>query len=645
MQTLNVLQPIRLGNLELRNRLIVPPMVTYLSAPDGTVTNELIAYAKARAAGGFGLYILEATYVDPAGRGFSRGVGIDEDDKIPGLRQLANAVHAHGGKISVQLHHAGRETSSVLTGQTIVAPSDCPVAYSEEAVHELSVDEIKAIVKRFADGARRAVAAGFDAVMLHGAHGYLLSQFLSLYTNKRTDEYGGSLENRLRLSIEIIHAVRNVVGEGFPVTYRMTVDEGLPGGLTLQESARAAARLSRSGVDALHIVAGNYATPQLIIPPACVGDMVNKARAQVIRDAVGPGFPLTVAGRITNVFQAEELVQDGLATFVAMGRASLADPELPARCTRGAYNTVRTCLGCNDGCIGRTSKELSIGCAINPLTGREAEFEALAHTASPKKVLVIGAGPAGMEAARIAAERGHAVILCEQAAQVGGQFRLAAIPPYKNDIFSYLHHMEFRLRQSGVDLRLSCPVNTALLEQERPDYVFLTTGGNPIQIPFSGLNTLHNTTAQRVLAEGLDELGQRVAVIGGGMVGCETAEFIASTGRSVHIIEMQSQVIGELFVTVRENLLKRLAGYEVSIHTDSKVMRIEDQQVIVAGKDGKEHPVGPVDSVVMALGVRPEASLEQALKERSIPFVKLGDCEKQGNCRRATQSALAAYAM
>lgn len=645
MTFLKALQPALFGGLQLRNRLIVPPMVTYLGGRDGKMTDELIEYARTRARGGFGLFTLEATYVDRSGCGFRSGVGIDEDNKIPGLQKLTQAIHAEGGKISIQLHHAGRETSAAITGTTLMAPSECPVNYSSEAVREMTKDDIAFIIRRFAEAAERAVRAGFDAIMLHGAHGYLLSQFLSPYTNKRRDDYGGSLENRLRLPLEIIQAVRSAAGPNFPISYRMSVEEHSPGGLSLQEACRAAALLSRSGINDIHVVAGNYDTNELVIAPACYGNMVNRARLRAIRQAVGADFPLTVAGRITGIFEAESLIQEGLADFIAMGRASIADPELPLRCAKGEWNSVRVCLGCNDACIGRTSKELGVGCAINPYAGREFEFAALQKANTVKKILVIGAGPAGMEAAWAAARLGHSVVLAEKENHVGGQFWLAAFPPLKDGIFPYLGSMVSRLAQEGVSLRLNTAADEALIREIAPAHIILATGGSPITIPFAGLDTVFTTTAQQVLNHHLDKLGRRVAVIGGGMVGCETAEFIAQTGRHVDIIEMQSSIIPDLFTTVRSALLTRLNDLGVAIHTESKVIRIENSCVVVNGTREQEHAIGPIDTVVMALGVRPNTKLEETCIKLNIPYTKIGDCLKQGNCRHATQSALAVYTL
>lgn len=638
---LKIFQKARLGNLELPNRLIVPPMEVFLADAKGFITDAYIKYAEKRAEGGFGLFIVEASYVELAGKGFSHGIGIDDDDKIPGLCKLTDAIHAKGGKISIQLHHAGRETSSSVTGSAIQAPSDTPVCYSDEAVHVLTRLEIKAIVQKFTEAAIRAKRSGFDAIMLHGAHGYLLNQFLSPYTNKRTDEYGGSLENRLRISLEIIEAIRKNLGPDFPITYRLSVEEGLPGGLQLQEGCVSAAMLSKAGIDAIHVVAGNYGSNELIIPPYFAGKVTNRARLQAVRNAVGPDFPLTAAGRITNVFEAEELVQDGLAQFVAMGRASLADPELPKRSLAGRFNTVRTCIGCNDGCVGRTSRNLPASCAINPMTGHESEYALEKLPGKPKKILVIGAGPAGMEAAWLAARAGHKVILCEKGNQIGGQFLLAALPPEKSGIFTYLSHMSNRLLQENVELRLNCPVTSESLEQEKPDFVFLATGGQPLKIPFPGIETIHYETAQAVLKDRLAKLGERVAVIGGGMVGLETAEYIASTGRQVEVIEMLPEVAQDLFFTVRNHLLQKLQQASVNIHAGCKVERIENG-IIFCAANGHTVKIGPVDSVVLALGVRPENNLKILLEEKNIPFEAIGDCARQGNCFQATHMALKA---
>lgn len=636
MQNMKVFQPGRIGKLEIRNRIIVPPMVTNFGDARGFITDKLTAYAEERAKGGVGLFTLEATYVDPAGKGFPFGIGIDNDDKIPGLRRLVDAVHHHGAKISVQLHHAGRETSSTITGSPIVAPSDCPVAYSEEAVHELAAEEIHAIARRFGEAARRAREAGFDMVTIHGAHGYLLSQFLSPYTNKRTDEYGGSLEKRLRISVDVINAIRECAGEDFPLSYRLSVDEPLPGGLSLQEGVQAAAMLSRSGINDIHVVSGNYATPVPIVPPASEGFLTNRARCEAVRAAVGPHFCLTLAGRIKTVYQAEEILQSGAADFAAMGRATIADPEMPARCARGAFHTVRTCIACNEGCLNNVPST----CALNPRVGRESECPIDDRTSTPKKILVVGSGPAGLEAAYLAARRGHRVLLCEREPVIGGQFLLAALPPHKEEIFLYLNNMRNRLAEAGVEIRLSCTVDETFLRQEKPEHVILASGGTPLMIPFDGLDSIPFFSGHDVLRKDLDKLGQRVAVLGGGLVGCETAEYIADTGREVSIVEMLPHLVESMELRSRIKLLKGLEDRQVKLYPGHKILGMENGFVKAAAADGSVAFIGPVDTVVVALGACSEKSLEETLARLRMPFSCAGDCLKPGNVLHATATAL-----
>ena len=640
------LEPARLGTIELRNRIIYPPMVTSFADEKGFITDRLIAYAAERARGGVGLYTLEATYVDPQGKAFGRGVGIDDDDKIPGLKRLTDAVHAQGGKISVQIHHGGRETWTAISGLPVVAPSDCPVAYSEEPVHVLNKDEIAAIVERFAQGARRAKEAGFDAVEIHGAHGYLLTEFLSPYTNKRTDEYGGSLENRARFNLEVIHAVRAAVGPDFTVTFRMTVEESLPGGLSIQDGAAAAAMFAKTGeIDAIHIVSGNYATHHTVIPPASEGYIINRSRAIAVRQAVGPDFPLILAGRIKTVFQAEELIQSGICDFVAMGRALIADPELPKLCTEGKFQCVRNCLGCNDGCAMRTGVGLDTLCAVNPFMGFEEEFDLTKKADQPARVLVIGGGPAGMEAAWCAARRGHSVTLVEQGDRLGGQFFLASLPPYKADLAIYLFNMSARLADAGVDVRLNCKADAEFVRNFGADKVIVAIGSKPVEIPFKGLENVVSFTANDVLNDKLRELGQNVAVIGGGLVGAETAEYIARTGRKVSIIEMADDIAVGIHPVMQDFQKKRLAELDVNVFTGHKVEEFASNSIVVSAGDDQK-VLGPFDTVVIALGSRADASLSAALSEAGIAFVNVGDCVKAGRVLTATADAMkAAYAL
>lgn len=441
-------------------------------------------------------------------------------------------------------------------------------------------------------------------LFIQGAHGYLISQFLSPYTNKRTDEYGGTLENRARFALEVIRAVREKVGPDFTVTLRLSVEESHPGGLSLQDGAAAAALFSRSGIDAIHIVSGNYATPNTVIPPATEGYIINLARALAVRQAVGPDFPLILAGRIKTIFQAEDLIQNGIADFVAMGRALIADPELPTLCAQGKFNAVRPCLGCNDGCALRTGKGQDTLCAINPFMGYEEHFRPEEKSSSPKKVLIVGGGPAGMEAAWCAARRGHQVTLCEQDDRLGGQFFLASLPPCKADIAVYLFHMERRLKEAGVEIRLNCHVATAFVKAFGADHVLVTTGSRPVFIPFPGLEKTSYFFAHDVLRDCLEKLGDSVIVIGGGLVGAETAEYIARTGRQVTIVEMEDDIARDMYFSMQDSLKKRLEALNVHIHTGCRVQSLEQGHVLMLDREGNVQKTGPFTSVVLALGAR-----------------------------------------
>lgn len=622
--------PIKIGNLELKNRMIMAPMVANYAYEDGSVSERLRAYHVRRAKGGVALITVEASYVHPSGKGFQNEVGIYSDRLIPGLRSLVDAVHSHGARISVQLFHAGRQTKSSVTGQPIVAPSPVADPTEPEIPRELSKDEIANLVKAFGEAARRAKEAGFDAVEVHGAHGYLLNQFLSPYSNKRTDEYGGSLENRMRFPLEVVRAVREAVGSDFPIVYRMSADEKVPGGLTLDETRIVAQRLEKEGVNAIHVSAGVYTSAPWIIQPmalprGCLADL-----AQGIKSAVK--IPVIAVGRINDPEVAEKILAERKADIVAFGRQLLADPDTPQKIMEGKVDQIRRCIACCQGCIDELFQDHPITCTVNPSTGFEREFTFDAAK-KPRKVLVVGGGPAGMEAARVSRMRGHNVTLWEKSSSLGGQLDLAATPPQKGEIATFKDFLTGELSRLKVNVVTSKEATIEAIRAEKPDVVVVATGAVPSTVDVPGVQRENVVMSWDVLA-GKAQVGNKVAIIGGGLVGCETAEYLAEKGHQVTIIEMLPRVATDVGSLVGALLLDRLSKLGVKIVTDARLVSIGEREVTVL-KNGTQEVLSDFDSVVMAVGSRPNDAMARQLEGSGIEYWVIGDAWK---ARRITHA-------
>ncbi|MDI3500957.1 MAG: hypothetical protein PWP22_728 [Thermoanaerobacter sp.] len=621
-----LLEPIQIGPMKLRNRIVMPPMVTNYAAADGAVTERFKAYHQARAKGGVGLIIVEATYVHPSGKGFQNQVGIYKDELISGLRELTETVHKYGAKIAVQLYHAGRQTTSKVTGMKVVAPSPIPCPVKQEMPKELSVDEIKELVESFGQAARRAKEAGFDAVEIHGAHGYLLNQFLSPYSNKRTDEYGGSFENRIRFPLEVVRRVREEVGGDFPIIYRMSAEEYVPGGLTIEDTKIFAQKLVEAGVNALHISGGVYESSAMIIQPAAIPQGCFVENAAAIKKAINSKIPVIVVGRIKDPLMAEQIIREGKADLVSMGRALLADPNLPQKVSEGKIQEIRKCIGCNQGCIDRLFQDLDITCIANALTGHETEFDIENPAEKKKKVLIVGGGPGGLEAARVAALRGHEVILYEKQTDLGGQMRIAAVPPYKGEINDLANYLINQVKKSGIAIVKGKEADMKTIQEVKPDVVILATGSEPIIPEIPGANQKNVVTAHDVLKNAVI-VGKKVVVIGGGLVGCETAEFLADQDKEVTVVEMLDDIAIDVGALTRVLLLNRMAEKKITVLTKSKVREISGDKVIIESKSGTQEITG-IDTVVMAVGSKPKNDLLKSIEEENIPVYAIGDCIK-----------------
>ena len=485
--------PIAIRGMEVPNRIVMPAMTTRLAAPDGGVTPDLIQYFVARAEGGTGLITVEMCSPDPAGRHRARELGIYDDRFVPGLRELTVRLRAAGSRVAVQIGHAGGHTRQDVTGHPPVAPSAVPHVVQEVDTRsvlpeELTREGIRAVVQAFAEAAERAKVAGFDAVELHGAHGYLIAQFLSPLDNLRGDEYGGRLRNRARFALEVVDACRKRVGD-FPLIFRFSADEYAPGGFTLEEAKELAPWLAEAGVDALHVSAGCYRSlpsGAIMIPPMGYPGGVFLHLARAVKAVVR--VPVIAVGRIHDPEIAEMAVREGHADMVALGRQLIADPEWPRKVREGRTDEIRPCIACNT-CVDGMREGDRIKCLVNPWAGREGQRRTTAAD-RPRRILVVGGGPAGMEAARLLAERGHRVVLVERRGELGGQLRLAAKAPLFQNVETnppvLLKFVEFLARQlekAGVEVKLGEPVTPRLIDELKPETVVLATGAS-YRVPF-----------------------------------------------------------------------------------------------------------------------------------------------------------------
>jgi 2,4-dienoyl-CoA reductase-like NADH-dependent reductase (Old Yellow Enzyme family)/thioredoxin reductase len=632
-----IFEPFKIGKLELKNRLVVPAMVTNYCNEDGTATERYIAYHEAKAKGGWGLIITENYGIDEYSRGFDRAPGLWSDDQIESHAKLTERVHQHGGKIAAQIYHAGRQTGSHITGVQPIAPSPIEDPTIGETPRELTIAEIKEIIEKFGDAALRAKKAGFDAVEIHGAHGYLINQFLSPFSNKRTDEYGGTIMNRTRFAVEIVENVRKKVGEDFPILFRISTDEFVEGGLTIEDTKVIARILEQAGIDAIHCSTGVYKTMHYVIQPAAVPHGFSVHLAAEIKKVVS--IPVIAVGRINDPLIAESVLLSDKADLISMGRASLADPELPNKAKEGKLDDIIPCIGCVQGCIGRIIKGLDVRCLVNPLTGKEKEF-AIEPAKEKKKVFVAGGGIAGMQSAIIAAKRGHEVHLYEKDDKLGGQWLLAAVPPSKGELTGFTLWQKTQLEKLGVHVHLNTELNENIVENERPDAVIIATGAKPFVPNIPGVNLPEVVLANDVLA-GKKDVGESVVVVGGGLVGAETAAHLANHGKKVVIIEMQKEIVKDGEPAVKHFLLKDLQEHHVEIITSAIVKEIK-QGSITFEKDNVLREIGDVDNVVIAVGSKPENALAEKLQGKVEKVITIGDALKVRKALEAVEEGYSA---
>jgi len=640
MSFTHLFKPFQVKDLVIPNRILMAAMGNNLSGTQGVVTPHTTAYYLERARGGVGMIITEAVAVSIAARHRAGGLVLYDTSHEDGLRRLAESIHNAGSKVAIQLNHGGRLVDPKISGGRVVAPSGIPAVPGKPLPQPLTIKEIKETVSDFARAAERAVELGFDAIEIHGAHTYLIHQFFSPRSNLRKDEYGGSLENRMRFPLEVAKAVSEAVGNRLPVIFRLSAEEGEEGGYAIEEALALGKTLREAGVDILHISAGTTERPQsslYCIQPGAMPEGCLIHFAERFRMEVGP--PVIGVGRIVSPDIAERFLEENKIDLVAMGRGLLADPEWPNKASNRVKGSIRKCIGCNR-CVEAISHQEPIICTVNPMTGNENRLP-LRRPSVSKKIIVVGAGPAGLEAACMAAFLRHQVLLYEKENRVGGQLWEAAVPPYKGLLKSIIDYYESRLAEMDVEIHLGEEFTEKTLEGKDVDVVILAAGSLPIRPSITGSEQPRVAIARDVLL-GLSPVGKNVLVVGGGLVGCETAEFLAEQGKNVRVIEMLDDIALDVEPRTRVLLLQRLERLKVDTSTGCKLRAINHDNAVV--EVNGERMTMTVDSVVLAIGYEPNGELEARLQKGGWKVIAIGDCRRPSNIKEAIhQGFLAAY--
>lgn len=617
----NLLSPGKIGTLTLKNRSVFPPMGS------GYVVNEnpmqqLIDYHVRRVQGGCAMNIVEIATVHPTTKSPTI-LGIYDDKFIPGLTELAKAIKDAGGIACIQLWHGGRQTSGKPFGGQPVAPSAVINAFIGEEPRALTLDEIQEIISSYGDAAVRAKKAGFDAVEIHGAHGYLIDQFLNLYTNKRNDRYGGILENRARFGCEVVRNVRSKVGSDYPVIMRMSAIEHVKDGIELEEAVVTAKLYVHEGLDALDVSQGCYDALAYTVPPYYYPQKVNVYNAYQIKK--NTNVPVIVAGRINHPDMAEEVLREGKADFIGLGRPMLAEPDFIKKTMEGNTDDIVRCIACNQGCVGRMFQGLGNSCIFNPATGHEKEV-VIKPADQKKKVLVIGGGPAGLEAARIAKIRGHDVILLEKDVALGGQFIEAGRAPHKELFAKAAIHMGYRAFKAGVDIRVYTFANEERIKEINPDIVIVAAGANLIKPDIPGIDRPNVYGARKVIVSDKFISADHAVVIGGGLIGLEAMEILSFQGKKVEVIEMTDEIGKDLEMYIKPYVFGIIKKKSIKIHLNTKLIEIKDNSIVVE-KDGKQQEI-PCGAVVIAVGSKSDTSVAETVKKLGYEYYVVGDANE-----------------
>ncbi|GAX60725.1 NADH:flavin oxidoreductase [Candidatus Scalindua japonica] len=650
-------EPINIGSLEVKNRIAMSAMDLGFTS-DGSINKRFIDFYVERARGGVGLIVVGGCYPEMTGKVWKSIIGLDKDEYIPGLKKLTDRIHKHDTMVAAQILHGGRSASSFFSKTHPVSPSSLSHVNIKQKPHVLTIPEIKKVIDGYVAATIRVKKGGFDAVEIHGGMGYLINQFLSKATNKRKDRYGGSLKNRIRFAKEIIEAIKKKAGKRYPVIFRMSGADFVDEGLQIDESIEIAKELEKAGVDAFNVSPGWHESRTPIMLMA-IPRMAYIFLSEKIKDHVN--VPVIGSVRINDLALAEKVIDNNRADIVSIGRPLIADPELPKKYKKRLFDDIRKCIACNQGCFDSLLNFKSVSCLYNVRAGKESKSK-VRKAKKRKKVMVIGGGPGGMEAARIAALRGHDVHLFEKTDTLGGQLKYAYIPPGREEIENVVTFLANQIRKLDVNIELSTKVDTKTINNLKPDVVVVATGGSPLIPKISGVKEKNVVVAEDVFDNKV-KVGEDVVIIGGGTIGCEIALHTAKMGamepevacfllknrvingeeaveltskgkRNITILEMKNKIGGRFGISTRWVILKQvedagiksITGIKVkNISTKSKQKKEKDKVCVTFEQESKDTKIF-ADTVIIAAGYKSNQDITKKLNGKIDELYKIGDC-------------------
>ena len=621
-------KPLQIGPMCVNNRYVVPPMSNNFANATGELSERSLAYYQERAKGGFGLITIEATVIDPTAKGGPRKHCLFDDSQIAALKKVVDACHVYGSKVMVQLQQAGPEGNAKAAGYPLKSASRIQASDSKDIPLEMSTKQIYELVEMYGDAAVRAKKAGVDAIEIHMAHGYLVSSFISQQSNKRVDEFGGCFINRMRLPRLIVENIRRKVGYNIAVLARINSCDETLGGQSVEDAMAVASYLESIGIDAIDVSRSIHLRDEYMWAPTTIHQGFNLEQVRHIKEIVD--IPVITVGRYNDPYLPELVVKKGYADMIAMGRQSIADPDFPNKAASGSYDEITPCIACLQGCVGNMFGGKPIECLVNPFVGYEAQRDQKADVV--KNIMIIGGGVGGMYAAFSLARKGHQVSLYEKAHELGGQMRLAAVPPGKGDITQMVRNYIALCHKYHVDIHMNSEVDEKMIENLNPDVIIVATGATPLHPQIKGIEK--SIDAIDVL-DGQVQCGHKVIVIGGGLVGCETADYLGEHGFAVTLVEAREDIAMDIMGEHKVYLLENYAKNQVQIYVNCTVDEIKEDGVIV-NLSGQQEVLSGFDSVVLALG----AKAYQPFDNLSVKEVyTIGDASKARKAIDATREA------